>query len=284
VRARVEKIVVEKGRATGVICKGVQLKARYGVISNAGHANTFQRLIDEAQAKPVLKALDVGKSVRLVYVFIGMDQSDEALNLPGTNYWCLSPSGASNWDHDKAMADLASSKKFGEVSLPAVFMAFGSAKDDEAKARGAKASFQLLAPVNYEWFEKFEGTKIQHRGAEYNALKEEIKIYLLENYLYKHFPQCKGHVKIAEVATPLTTNFYLNTLRGETYGLAHTLDRFSLDVQEMLHTQTHIKNLYVVGQDQFSVGIIAALASGVITAAYISKKALFNTIANFILG
>jgi hypothetical protein len=35
-----------------------------------------------------------------------------------------------------------------------------------------------------------------------------------------------GHVVHANVATPLTTNFYLNTLKGETYGLSHTLARF----------------------------------------------------------
>ena len=40
VRARVDEIIVEGGRAVGVTCKGVRLEAARGVISNAGCANT----------------------------------------------------------------------------------------------------------------------------------------------------------------------------------------------------------------------------------------------------
>ncbi len=79
------------------------------------------------------------------------------------------------------------------------------------------------------------------------------------------------------MATPLTTNFYLNTLRGENYGLAHTKGRFSNDVQmKALHTSAPdaVRGLTMVGQDVFSVGVVGVLASGAITSAFLSPASL----------
>ena len=97
--------------------------------------------------------------------------------------------------------------------------------------------------------------------------------------LYREFPQTKGHVIYADLGTPLTTNFYLNTKRGETYGLTHKMPRFTVEAQEALHTETAIEGLTMTGQDQFSVGVMAALASGYITAGYLSKPALARAVA-----
>ena len=83
----------------------------------------------------------------------------------------------------------------------------------------------------------------------------------------------------------LTTNFYLNTLRGETYGLAHSVERFSKDAQlKALHTETDVKNLYMVGQDAFAVGIAAALCSGFLTVGYLSKAALLRALLAFVFA
>lgn len=218
VRAPVDAVVVEGGAAVGVVCKGERLECSRGVISNAGAANTYERLVPKAVGRPCVAALRettseetseaprataCDPSVALAYVFVGLDGSDVELRLPACNYWCLRPGGASHWDHDRAMANISEAAAWGDAPPAAVFLSFGSSKDDShAERHPGTATLQLLAPVNYAWFEKWETTKLENRGADYEALKAEIRDYLLEHYLYKHFPQTRGRVKTTEVATP----------------------------------------------------------------------------------
>lgn len=89
--------------------------------------------------------------------------------------------------------------------------------------------------------------QVQRRGGEYLQVKDEWRDRLLP-YLYAQFPQTQGHVAFAEVATPLTTNHYLHTLRGENYGLAQSLNRFKLQAQLHLGPATDVKGLSLVGQ------------------------------------
>ena len=58
------------------------------------------------------------------------------------------------------------------------------------------------------------GGKIKNRGAEYRSVKAAWRELLLKS-LYKHWPQCEGHVAYTDVATPLSNDFYLGTVRGE---------------------------------------------------------------------
>mmetsp|Transcript_12679 Transcript_12679/g.37348 ORF Transcript_12679/g.37348 Transcript_12679/m.37348 type:complete len:614 (-) Transcript_12679:89-1930(-) len=294
VRAPVSEIVVEdvegygrkRYRATGVKCRGVMLRSRYGVISNAGAFNTYERLLPEASAVPARQSLRLHgafePSVQMVYLFVGLDASDEELNLPASNFWLLH-----GWDHDGNWEKFERADRYDDLGyLPAVFLSFGSAKDDDCRKRGAKAALQVLAPVRYEWFKQWKESKVKHRGPAYENFKKEWTERLLQ-HLYDQFPQCKGRVAFSDLATPLTTNFYLNSLRGENYGLAHTLERFSAEVQaEALHTAgpPNIDGLYLVGQDATCVGVVSALASGFLTSAYLSKAAFARGAAEMMLG
>ena len=94
VRANVSEIAVTKQggglRATGVVCRGVHLQAKCGVISNAGAFNTYERLLPQAVAEPMLSLLKqtpgaFDPSVALVYLFVGLDGSDQELALPVYN-------------------------------------------------------------------------------------------------------------------------------------------------------------------------------------------------------
>ena len=249
--------------------------------TKAGAFNTYERLLPPAVAAPALDALKATPgafepSVQLLYLFVGLDGSDAELELPGANFWMLH-----GWDHDANWKLFNKAGSFEDLGfLPAVFLSFGSAKDDHhatVPANAHKATLQLLAPVRFEWFKGVakEGSKIKHRGAAYDELKEAWRDRLLEDYLFQKFPQCRGRVAFTSVATPLTTNFYLNTLRGENYGLSHTTGRFSSDVQvEALHTKAPVGGLTMVGQDAFSVGVVAVLASGAITSAFLSPASL----------
>eukprot|EP00620_Florenciella_sp_RCC1587_P016399 CAMPEP_0182572800 /NCGR_PEP_ID=MMETSP1324-20130603/17891_1 /TAXON_ID=236786 /ORGANISM="Florenciella sp., Strain RCC1587" /LENGTH=637 /DNA_ID=CAMNT_0024787809 /DNA_START=175 /DNA_END=2089 /DNA_ORIENTATION=+ len=307
VRTPVSEIVLENGRAVGVKAKGVTVRAKVAVISDAGFRNTFgtsdapgKQLVDpvvgEAQ-RALLQGSNknggapdkVGAALCMVYLFVGLDKSDEELGIKARNVWALK-----DFDHDAAFhsfneLDLVSSTADLELDdpdgaptipkmedLPAVFLGSASAKDGDWPRRNpGKSAMTVLVPVKAEWFDRWDGTKIKNRGDEYKAYKSAWKELMLEA-LYKHWPETKGHVVYTDVATPLSNNFYLNSTRGEVYGLEHTVERYDgVDAMVALHPQTAVPGLYMTGQDVLCVGIVSALTSGFLTTARVSYKAIF---------
>jgi hypothetical protein len=83
--------------------------------------------------------------------------------------------------------------------------------------------------------------------------KAAWKARLLEA-LYKQLPQCEGRVAYADVGSPLTNDFYLGSVKGEVYGLEHTVERYAtLNAQLALHPQTTVRGLFMTGQDTMNV-------------------------------
>ena len=142
----------------------------------------------------------------------------------------------------------------------------------------------VLAPCRAEWFERWEGSRIKNRGAEYKEYKEQWAALLLES-LYQHWPETKGHVVYSDVATPLSNDFYLNSSKGEVYGLEHTTSRYdSLPALLALHPETAVPGLFLTGQDTVNVGIVSALMSGVLTAARVSYRAALRCVLELLVA
>jgi len=285
VRARVDQILLEGNKCVGVSCKGVAIKARCGVISGAGVANTFGRMLPKEVGAPILAKLKgCDPSLGFAYLFIGLDGTAEELGIKNTNLWYMAPGGSSNWDHDIANERVeASAEPFGSTDErpPVVLISPGSAKDSTWNERhpGTATLQMIAAPMPYSWVEKFEGTKPGHRGPEYDAMMDRMEKYLLERYLYRILPQTKGRVVYTSSASPLTFNFFLNAVRGETYALAHSLPRFSVDVQtSVLHPETDVENLFLTGQDVMTAGVVPSMVSGWLTTAYLSKYAILKAV------
>ena len=79
----------------------------------------------------------------------------------------------------------------------------------------------------------------------------------------------------SELSTPLTTQHFVNYEKGEIYGIDHAPDRFELP---FLRPRTPLKNFWLTGQDIVTAGVGAALFSGVITAAAVTRKNLLKQI------
>ena len=110
-------------------------------------------------------------------------------------------------------------------------------------------------------------------------MMDRMERYLLERYLYRILPQTKGRVVYTSSASPLTFNFFLNAVRGETYALAHSLPRFSVDIQtSVLHPETDVENLFLTGQDVMTAGVVPSMVSGWLTTAYLSKYAILKAV------
>ena len=200
-----------------------------------------------------MKKVEVSSSHLCVYA--GFKGDAQSLKMPKTNYWIYP-----GFDHDENVR--AFNENLGE-QLPLVYVSFPSAKDPSWNERYPnKATVEIVAPCKPEWFEKWQGSTWNKRGAEYEALKQSLLDRLLA-VLYKEMPHLEEHLDFAELSTPLSTQWFQWNKEGEIYGLTHTVERFK---QDWLHPETPVKNLYLTGSDIVTAGVGGALIGGLMTA------------------
>lgn len=262
--AEVASILVERGRAVGVrMADGGELRAPL-VISDAGLALTYGKLVPREVAErhdlqPTVPG--AGASVAHVSLYIGLRKTAAELGLEKSNLW-LYPNG----DHDGNVARFVADP---EAPLPVVYLSFPSAKDPDFERRyPGRATIEAITLAPYEWFQRWEDTAWHKRGDDYEAFKQRFADRLLEA-LYEACPSVRGHVDHAELSTPLTTRHFAAHPHGEIYGLAHTPARF--DARE-LRPATPIRGLYLTGVDICSAGIGGALFGGVLTATAVLRR------------
>lgn len=255
--ARVQEILVENGKVSGVLMDdGHRIDAKR-VISSAGVYNTFQRLLTpdvvrEFGYDQLLQ--NVKPSSAHLGMYIGLKATAEELGLPRTNFW-LYPS----MDYE---GDVARFEQDKNAALPVVYISFPSAKDpDYARRHPGTATIEIVAPASFNWFERWDGTTWGKRGEDYDALKENFAQRMLE-MLYRRLPQLRDRIDYYEVSTPLSTQHFNAYQRGELYGIDHDPSRFQ---QSWLTPRTRIEGLWLTGQDILSCGVMGAVMSGVIT-------------------
>ncbi len=268
VNAEVTRILLDGNRAVGVkLADGRTIRART-VISDAGVANTFGRLLPEAVAGRLglLEKLGaVGPSLAHINLYVGLRGSDEELGLGRTNLWVYPTP-----DHDANVARFLADP---EGPLPGAYLSFPSAKDPTFPERyPGRSTVQVIVLAKYDWFARWEDQPWKRRGEDYEAFKQRFTERLLE-VLYEHVPQVRGKVDHAELSTPLSTRRFANYARGELYGLAHTPARFR---QRFLRPRTPVPGLYLTGQDVTVCGVAGALSGGVLCASAILGRNLMS--------
>ncbi|MEO1335596.1 MAG: FAD-dependent oxidoreductase, partial [Myxococcota bacterium] len=267
--AGVDEIIIEKGRAVGVrLDGGEELRAPL-VISDAGVANTFNRMLPDAHAAPVRKQLaSVEPSVGHACLYLGFKGSASEHGLTKPNVWSFPHD-----DHDKAVRDFIDDVN---APLPLAYMSFPAAKDPDFERRHpGRATIEVITLAPYEWFEKWKDSRWKKRDADYEALKSKLTDQMLAS-LYAEHPQLQMHLDHAELSTPLTTRHFAAFDRGELYGLAHTPARFQ---QKWLRPSTKIPGLLLTGADVCSAGVGGALFGGVLTASTVLRRNLSGVIA-----
>jgi all-trans-retinol 13,14-reductase len=258
IKAEVENIVIEKGNVKGVVVNGRFISCK-NVISNAGAQNTFGFLLQKDIKPQWRNAVNkINPSTGHLCLYVGLDQSDEVLDLPRHNVWFYE-----DYNFDEIL-----NKNSIDAPLRFAYISFPSAKDPSWKdKRPGKATIQAIGPADYAWFESFQDQHWMNRGDVYEKMKSAFKEKMLAK-LYQLYPQLKGHVVCAEVSSPLSTKHFTNYQHGEIYGLEHSPARFELN---LLQPKSSIKGLYLVGQDIVTVGVGGALASSLLCATSILK-------------
>lgn len=261
VKANVTEIKVSKNQVQGIMIEDTFIPCQ-NVISNAGVNNTYKHLLKNHPAATAIteKIQAVKPSHSHLCLYIGLDKSAEALNLPKNNVWYYQGYDIDDM-LDKSLDEPAPDIHFAYISFP-------SAKDPSwASSHPDTATIQAMTVSNIKLFEAYKDNPWLQRGVEYQHIKDEFTRKMLDK-LYELFPQLKGHVIHTEVSTPLSTQHFMNYEHGEIYGLEHSPARFNLDC---LVPKTRIKGLYLTGQDITLVGVASAMMSGILTAITILK-------------
>lgn len=256
--AEVSEVLVEKGRAVGVrLFDGAEHRAPI-VVSDAGVATTFNRLVPQNVSRRLGFARAVARvepSVAHASLYLGFQKTAAELGLNTSNVWVYP-----HEDHDAAFTKFQQNK---DAPLPVAYLSFPSAKDPSFEKRHpGRATVEVVTLAPYAWFKQWEDSRWKKRGDAYEAMKQNLTDKMLQA-LFQQCPQLEGQVDHCELSSPLSTRHFANFSQGEIYGLAHTPGRFK---QRWLKPRTRLPGLYLTGADVCTAGVGGALFGGVLTA------------------
>lgn len=268
--ADVAEIVLEGERAIGVrLAGGEEVRAPI-VISDAGIAVTYGRLLPRAVASRAgLRPTVAGAppSFGHVSLYLGLRHDAAELGLGRSNLWVYP-----GHDHDLNVSRFV---RDPDAPLPVAYMSFPSAKDpDFARRYPGRATIEVIGVAPHDWFARWADSPWRKRGADYEAFKQRLSDRLLAE-LTRQCPSVAGKIDHAELSTPLSTTQFAGHPHGEIYGLSHTPARFAA---RHLRPHTPIAGLFLTGADICTAGVGGALMGGVMTATAIARRNLLGAI------
>lgn len=257
-QSKVQKIIIEKNKATGVQLQNGEIIKANNIISNADPNVTFLNLVGADNiSKKLAKRLEKTKySLSSLIMFLTLDIDVTKYGIDSGNIWKLSEP-----DLDAVYGNLTKKDVLEGDEFKGVFISCTSLKDP-ASFNGRYYNFEIVTFIDYSAFEQFEKEKNYH-SEEYINFKKRLTNKLL-NSVEKLIPGAKKHVIQAELGTPMTNNYYINSTRGNVYGTEKTLKGVG---PFAFKPKTEIKNLYLTGASTLFHGIGGATNSGVETAA-----------------
>jgi phytoene dehydrogenase-like protein len=267
-RARVQHILVEGGRAAGVdLASGERIRAAH-VVSNADPWVTFDLLPPEHGARERKKARRMEYSVSTLSVFCAVDLDLRRLGYDSGNYWFYR-------DRDVGAFYERAEKTMPAGRVDALFLAVPTLKDPRHRRDGMH-TLEMFTFVPYAPFARWSATVPTERGPDYDRFKESLGNAMIAA-AEEIIPGISRAIRFRSVATPLSNDYYCMTPRGAVYGTAKTpwqLGPFSFPAE------TTVKGLYVCGASTISHGVAGTAMSGLVCA----QKVLHAARAEDLLG
>lgn len=256
---RIDKILLEDGRAAGVrTSEGKEYRARF-VVSNASALQTYLRLVGEEHLPDrftrKLRGMEVSCSLFIVY--LGLDLDLRKTELAGVHEVFLN----SGYDFEKDYQRLEA----GQFDDPHIVMGLYSNLDPSFAPREDKSVVSLvtIAPYDYrgEWM---KGDKYEV----YQEAKEEIAWKLIRR-AEAVLPGLSDRIEVMEVGTPRTIERYTSHDRGAVYGFALSPEQ---SFNKRLKQTGPIRNLFLAGGWTFpGNGQSTAILSGYLAAQEVLK-------------
>ncbi|MDH4095759.1 MAG: NAD(P)/FAD-dependent oxidoreductase [Betaproteobacteria bacterium] len=260
-KARVERLLLERGRVAGVLlADGTEHRAA-AVVSAAGARNTVEQLLPtEQRAAPWARdILSMELTPCHVGLYLGLAGDLRAAGATTANHWIYG-----SWD-----TNAATWRDPGRSDPPGMFVSFPSLKDpSHVPGPEQRHTAEVVAWVDWETFAPWQESSPGHRPPDYERYKAMLGERLLD-YFKRCFPRLAPLVRLCEVSTPLTMVHYTRTPLGAVYSLAPTPARF---LSKSLGTRTPLKGLYLAGQDAMSPGVTGAMMGGVMAAGALAPQ------------
>ena len=247
-RRKVVKINCDSEKATSVSIEGEkdEMTADY-IISNLHPCRTLELLDTNLLRKSYRDRINsIENTISNFTIYIHFKEN----TVPYQNYNLYHAIDTDVW---KCVSNYSADK------FPLGFLYMHSCSEPNQKyARGAI----LMSYMNFDEVEKWQGTRIGHRGEDYEELKR-YKAEQLLSLLERQIPGTRSTIAKYYTSSPLTYFDYTGTEKGSMYGIL-------ADCQNLLNTKvlprTKIPNLLLTGQNINIHGILGVMIGSVITA------------------
>lgn len=264
IKADVEEILVEGGKAVGVRLKGGEEIRASRVVSAAGVRSTVERLLPQQyRSTDWSEAIrDLAPAPAHVCLYIGFQGDIASAGVGSHNLWLYN-----TWDVEQEVWDISDPDNLTDA--PILYCSFPSLKDPEHDP-GPKQRHtgEVVTFVDWKAFEDWQGSDWRKRGEDYESLKQKITDALLKQ-LTEAVPGLADKIDYVELSSPLSTDHFCRPVHGSIYGLEPTPERFSTP---WLRPRSPIKGLYFSGSEISTVGVIGAMMGGVLCAVSIEPR------------
>jgi hypothetical protein len=197
-------------------------------------------------------------SVTSLILFLTLDMDVTQFGIDSGNIWYMK-----NEDIDSHFEELTNGDITEGDEFPALFISCTTIKDP-VSFNGRFHNFEVVTYVDYKSIQDFNGKEDYHDEF-YIVFKEKV-IKKMLNTINRIIPGAKQHIVQAELGTPKTNEFYINSTEGNVYGTEKTLSQVG---PFSYKNRTEIQNLYLCGASTLSHGVGGATHSGVSAAAAI---------------
>lgn len=247
--SKVTRILCDDTHAIGVEVNGCEFIPCDIVISDAHPMRTLE-LTDSKLIRPAFRQR-INAMPQTVGAFsVYLEFKDHAV--PYQNYNFYGYNGETPWNCEQ----------YDAVSWPKgfLYMHFCDSSPSSLHPQYAKTGV-IISYMQMKDVEQWVGTKVGHRGDDYEAFKRQ-KAELLLASVEKQFPGLRSHIKQYYTSTPLTYLDYTGTEQGGMYGVARDIH---LGAACRVPHRTKIPNLLQTGQNINSHGILGVIVGAIVT-------------------
>lgn len=244
-RSKVTRIVCDDTHATGVEVNGTEFLEADIVISDAHPMRTLE-LLDTNLIRPAFRnrVRAIPQTVGGFSVYLHFKENTVPyLNYNFYGYLQDSPWGCEHYD---------------EASWPKGYLYMHLCHEPQPKY--AKTGV-ILSYMQMEDVERWKGTRVGHRGEDYEAFKQK-KAERLIAVLEREFPGLRSQITDYYTSTPLTYLDYTGTEGGSMYGIAKDV---SMGTACRVPHRTRVPNVLQTGQNINSHGILGVLVGTIVT-------------------
>ena len=175
--------------------------------------------------------------------------------------------GESLWTNSPvtSVTDETSTTAGADTPIKSMLVSYYSKDAASSGDKSFARQLDLLTPMSWNEVEKFMGTKVGHRGEEYEALKSRKAAQCIE-FAQSIIPGLKKSVIDSYTSTPLTYKDYTATACGSAYGIRKDYSNLMLT---LLTPKTPVPNLYLTGQNLNLHGVLGVSMTSFFTCAEI---------------